>query len=257
MLNFLKPNKPQEPLTYEARKYFEHNFLWLCQTFPEPSIELRKVFTPIWDDLPVTWNKSQQNVREALEIICPHMQLDANSIELEFFSNGMTQLDAGANPLFLESDPRDFQAAGLYLHKNAAGKFVISIAINQLEDPTGLIATLVHELSHVKLLGEEHIDVNDEMLTDLATVVFGFGIFNANAAFTFNQQLDRWSTTRTGYLKLEEWAYALALFAFIRHEDEPSWASHISRSLKNDFDQSLQYMLRNEEEIFRLDVEEN
>jgi len=54
-----------------------------------------------------------------------------------------------------------------------------------LKDPINLIATLVHELSHIILLGEGGLEENDEELTDLNTIAMGFGIFTANSTFKF------------------------------------------------------------------------
>jgi hypothetical protein len=101
----------------------------------------------------------------------------------------------------------------LYHNEKVDGKYSISLDEALLEKPESLIATIAHELSHVKLLGEKKLEQNDEMLTDFTTVFFGLGIFNANCAFQFYKQNDRWGYSNLGYLKIEEWAYALALFA--------------------------------------------
>jgi hypothetical protein len=52
-----------------------------------------------------------------------------------------------------------------------------------------------------------------------------------------------------------EWAYSLALFAYARNEDQPEWKQYLSQSIKSDFEKCLQYMIENEEEIFKLDDE--
>ena len=255
MFNFLKSNKKYEPLDKELRKYFENNFLWLMQEFPEPKIEERKILTPTASDFPVKWNKNRENAIDVLKIICNNMQLDPNEIKLDFYDNGLKEIDTGASVIFTEQDPDSPEAAGLYHHEKVDGKYSISLDEALLERPDSLIATIAHELSHVKLLGEKKLEQNDEMLTDLAAVFFGLGIFNANCAFQFYNQVDRWGHSSLGYLKIDEWAYALALFAFIRHEDEPEWKQFLSATIKSDFEKCLSYMIKNEEEIFKFDDE--
>ena len=80
-----------------------------------------------------------------------------------------------------------------------------------------------------------------------------WAFFNANAAFQFYNQTDRWGYRNLGYLDIEEWAYGLALFAFIRYEDNPDWKKYLSRTIKSDFNKCLQYLLKNEKDIFRFE----
>jgi hypothetical protein len=257
MFNFFRSNKKiKPPFSKELRKFFENNLLWLEQEFPIPSIEERRILTPTKEDFPITWNKSEDNAFEALEIICKNMQIDPKAIHLDFYDNGIKEIDMGGSIMFIQSEPGQKDSAGQYHWEKVDGKYHISIDEALLEKPDALISTLAHELAHVKILGEKQLGVDDEMLTDLATVFFGLGIFNANTAFQFTGQHDRWGYNILGYLKIEEWAYALALFAFIRREDDPHWKQYLSPSIKSDFEKSLQYLIENEDEIFRFDEEE-
>lgn len=223
------------------------------QEFPEPKVEDRKILLPTSNDFPIKWNKSRDNALAAFEIICSNMQIIPNEIKIDFYDNGIKEINMGTSVIFTESDPENPEAAGLYHHEKVDGKFQISIDEALIEKPDSLIATIAHELSHVKLLGEKKLNENDEMLTDFATVFFGLGIFNANTAFQFYQQSDRWGYSNMGYLKIDEWAYALALFAFLRQEDNPEWKQYLSKTIKSDFEKCLQYMIENEEDIFKFE----
>ncbi|MFM9984414.1 MAG: hypothetical protein ACKVOK_04230 [Flavobacteriales bacterium] len=185
MFHFLRSNKNYEPLSYELRKYFENNYLWLIQEFPTPEIENRRVLTPTIQDFPITWDRSQENAIESLHIICNNMQIEPAEIEIDFYTNSIKEINMGTSTLFLQPDPDYPEAAGLYHPEKVNGKFRISLDEALLQMPDHLIATIAHELAHVKLLGENKLEENDEMLTDFATVFFGLGIFNANAAFQF------------------------------------------------------------------------
>ena len=249
MFSFLKPKK-YEPLDYKQRKYFENNLLWLIQEFPEPKIEERQILLPSEDDFPIKWTGEQETAYKALNIVCTKMQVNPEDIELNFYKNASNNLNAGSSIIFTQNHPDSTSAAGFYHHEKEDGKFQISLEEGLLNEPQSLIATIAHELAHVKLLGGNKLEVNDEMLTDFTTVFFGLGIFNANTAFQFYQQSDQWGHRSSGYLKIDEWAYALALFAFIRYEDKPEWRRYLSKTITRDFDRSLRYMIDNEKEIF-------
>jgi hypothetical protein len=120
-----------------------------------------------------------------------------------------------------------------------------------LQFPDNLIATLVHELAHVKLMGHAKMDYVDEYLTDLTTVFFGFGIFSANTAFQFRKSNQGWSWSDLGYLKIDEWAYALALLAYLRKENKPVWAQYLNPTVKKLFEKSAQFISENEGLLFR------
>lgn len=252
---FKKSNDSFEPLNYESRKYFENNLLCLHQDFPEPSIDKRKVFTPTIEDFPISWNGSEDNAHAAIKIIAENMQIRYDELDINFYDNGIKEINMGMSSIFIESDPENPEAAGLYHGMNDNNQFAVSFDKALLNNPDNLIATIAHELAHVKLLGHRKLDFNDENLTDMTTVFYGFGIFNANTSFQFQQSSDRWSYSTTGYLKQEEWAYVLALFAFIRYEENPNWAKFLNKTIKKDFEKSLKYMHRNENEIFRIDDE--
>jgi hypothetical protein len=102
-----------------------------------------------------------------------------------------------------------------------------------------MVATLAHEIAHIKLLGEGRINQNDERLTDLTTVVFGLGIFNANAAFQILRGVDSWGYSEQGYLTQMEWGYALALLAYLKEDRSPKWLQFLTPNVKGDFKRSM------------------
>jgi hypothetical protein len=114
-----------------------------------------------------------------------------------------------------------------------------------VDKPGQLVATLAHELAHylIAAKADECPGGHDmhEYATDLTVVFLGFGIFGANLAFNFSQHRDSfsqgWQTSRQGYLRERDWAFALAVFQVLK--DLPSQAlanlvkPHIYADIKN------------------------
>jgi hypothetical protein len=249
--------KPYEPLDYDTRKWYEEKFLWLAQQFKKPRHQDRKIYTPTEIDFPIKWDKSEDAALQAIQIISNSLQINTNELKVEFFDTGMTEFNMGGSTLFLENDKANPSAAGMYFDKLKNGTYTIALQKKLLEQPDHLISIIAHELCHVKLLGERKIIFNDEHLTDLATVTFGFGIFNANSSFNFYTQSDRWGYQMTGYMKAPEWAYALALSAFYRKEENPEWKKYLNTTIKKDFERALKYMIHHEDDIFKFDAEDD
>ncbi len=95
------------------------------------------------------------------------------------------------------------------------------------DDPGALIAVLAHELAHLILSDWPDLPggrLVNERATDLATVLMGFGLFGANAAFTFRRYADPissgWCSSRRGYLEEREWCFALAVLLELKGQDE-------------------------------------
>lgn len=252
MFNFFKP-KPYVPLDAERRHFFEHNLLWLKRTFPKPTLHKRKVFMPVASDFPIDWKKGEETAHDLLPIVCKAMDIHPLEIQLEFFNNGRKMVDMGSYFEVVNTEPNTNEAAGEYFGKNKNGKYLVGLEEGLLQFPDNLIATLVHELAHVKLMGHAKMDYNDEMLTDLTTVFFGFGIFNANTAFQFNRSNEGWSWSDLGYLKIDEWAYALALFTYLRKENNPEWEQYLNPTIKKLFKKSSEYIYQNEGSLFKTD----
>ena len=97
---------------------------------------------------------------------------------------------------------------------------VISYEPSSVADPLKLIATFSHELAHYRLSnlrreipGGEEVH---EYATDLMSVYLGFGLFQANSAFSYSQHQDvmsqGWRYSRMGYLGERGFVFALAVF---------------------------------------------
>ena len=240
------------PIKDEFRTWMQEAFQWLLFEFDEEKSRARRIYLPVAADFPVTYNGSDESVQQTMRIVATAMEIDPSEVELHFLEMGSQEYNAGSgNPMFTQHYENEPGAAGLYFGKNENGKYDIVIERKQLHQPEQLVATITHEFAHIKLLGEGRIEENDECLTELVPIVFGFGVFNANAAFSFSQSSFGWQHSRQGYRSQMEWGYALALFAFFRNESSPAWIEYLSSDIRSDFKKSMKFILENKETIFK------
>ena len=167
--------------------------------------------------------------------LCRLMEVDPGTLTVELYGDSAEADLARAAGL----TRRATGAAGHY--RREGGRPVI--AVDRTLRPTQLIATIAHELGHVRLDGvtdrEDH-----EPLTDLLTVHFGLGVFGANAAFEFTQDNHRRSVRRLGYLTEPMFGYGLACHAWRRGEPRPAWARHLDANPRAYLRRGLRYLAR-------------
>jgi hypothetical protein len=135
------------------------------------------------------------------------------------------------------------------------GEVIVSYAQDLVAQPRQLIATLAHELSHY-LLAKVRTPIpggNDlhELATELTVAYAGFGVFSANAAFTFEQHQDNfgqgWSSRTSGYFSERTWAFAIALFAALKGVDVPR--EHLKDSVADLTKKAAHYLRRNDQRL--------
>ncbi|MFT3823969.1 MAG: hypothetical protein QM731_08610 [Chitinophagaceae bacterium] len=242
------------PVPEDIRLWLENAFLQLLDLFGKEETLQRKVLVPHYTDFPIKYDGSEETAFRTLQVIASQMKIPFESIHLEFYDDDVRQVSSGSiygTDLYLGSRNNQSAPAGLYWGKNEQGKFIISLIRTKLSQPENMVATLAHELAHIKLLGEGRIAQNDEKLTDLVTVLFGLGIFNANAAYQTYTGIGYKGWRSMGYLKQMEWGYALALFAHLRDEATPTWIEHLNLTVKGDFVQGQNFIKANPDKLFQ------
>ena len=226
------------PVNEQTRILLEKWFDILLTLFGKENTCNRKVLVAEKWDFPVKYDGSERAAFETLRIVAKQMEVPAESIMLDFYDDNLQRITEGM-PL------------GLYSGKGDSDKFEISLARNNIHDPEAMIATLSHEIAHIKLLGEGRMEENNEPITDLTTIFFGLGIFGANEAFQVSNDARKYGWSTSGYLTQMEWGYALALFAYIRKEQKPEWADYLCINVKADFRRGLEFIAENENKIFQ------
>ncbi|HXB05776.1 MAG TPA: hypothetical protein VNW04_01635 [Puia sp.] len=239
---FKKDLAPQCPLKEDRRQWVEHAFHWLTTNFDKEGILHRKVLLPHHSDFPIRYNGDPQTAHDTLHIVATQMQIDPADIQLNLYDDTINAISTGSpngSKLYLGAADSEPQTDEPFYGRNADGKYPITVERSKLQNPELLVAKLAREGAHIKLQGEGRIAALDEPLTDLTTLIFGLGIFNANAVFT-SQNLH--ITGKNARLTQMEWGYALAVFARFRNEKNPAWANHLVKNIKSDFGKSEQYL---------------
>lgn len=251
MFGLFKNNKPECPIPEDIRIWMEDAFIWLINQFGEQKVISIKMLLPTSESFPINFDGSEEVAHKSLQVLAKQMEVDANAITLSFYDDKIFEIEGGmGHSLFSQQYEEEKYSSGLYSGKTQDGKFSISIERAQLKEPEKLIATIAHEISHIKILGEGRLEKNDELLTDLVTVFFGVGIFTANSSFKFYSHTDKWGYSKQGYLTQQEWGYALALFAYIRREEKnPHWIKLLSPNIKSDFIKSQTYIFNNTDKV--------
>ncbi len=135
------------------------------------------------------------------------------------------------------------------------GQPIISYALDLVDQPRLLIATLAHELSHYMVAHATAIErlapggrEAHELTTEMCVAYSGFGVFAANAAFQFEGYHfaggHGWRSQRHGYLSERTWAFALALFAELRGVEIPR--DQLKPSVADLTRKAQRYLKRNE-----------
>lgn len=242
------------PVLEQNRLWLEEGLLLLSGFFGPESIRGRQVLIPHHRHFPIRYDGSERTAYETAEIVARQMEIPFDNIGLEFYSGRVQEMRTGGNfgdRIFLEMEEDQSDSAGLYEGMGTDGKYRIHLSNERLSQPESLVAVLAHEMAHIKLLGEDRMTKNNEYLTDLTTVFFGLGIFNANVAFQTYKGFDVYGWQKLGYLNQMQWAYALALFARMRGEQSPAWAEHLTPNVKSDFRKGQAFIADNPQLVFQ------
>ncbi len=233
------------PVNDETREWINGAFQWLIDELGIDILQQSEVILPTEEYFPDAYDGSRVSVRKMVDRVCGYMDVDPNMVELRFVeSDERSRL----HPLAADGSLERHELGSYQMRRD--GKYAISLNMDQTSNPEMLVATIAHELGHVILLGEGRLDPDHpdhEPITDLLTVFYGLGIFNANTTIIFeqwtNSQYQGWQVGGSGYLSEEMFGYALALFAVIRDEQKPEWAQHLNTNVRSFFKSSLKYIL--------------
>ncbi|WP_329563107.1 hypothetical protein [Kitasatospora sp. NBC_01266] len=226
------------PVGPEARDWIERSTAWLADEFG-PAPLLRDPVLPTAEHFPGPYAGTPAEIRGLVQRICKVAGVHPETITVEI------EPDSGEDAMVAELGltSRSRYAAGHYRLRE--GLAVIGIDQRMAARPMALVATIAHELGHVRLLGEGRISTereDHEPLTDLLTVYFGLGVFSANSAFATTRTHRQQSWQRLGYLSEQQFGYGLACYAWLRGERKPDWAGQLTTNPRAYLRHGLRYL---------------
>jgi hypothetical protein len=146
-------------------------------------------------------------------------------------------------------------ASGLYV---AEPRPEVWISRDNLDHQGMALCTIAHELAHHLLIGANRLTGREEYheyLTDMTTIVFGYGVIRANHSFAFRQWRDPsysyWQTFRNGYMPSHLYGYLLALIAWERNEQNADWSKGLNVNSHESFQINTKYLFKTEDSFFK------
>ena len=234
---------PKCPIIEEDKEWVETHLDWIDQNVVR--LVDQQTILPTRDYFDWEFNGDEKDAAFLLRKVGAYYGINTDSIDLDFYSEESIELDRG-----LITQREDSKGtAGLYVQRGE--NFSIFIEVQQLARPQSLIATLSHELSHFILFGQHQIELEgeeNEWLTDLLTIAYGFGIFLGNSKFEFSQWQSGdgwggWQYSSQGYLPQEIIAYVMASIEVKRTNVMPGWIGHLKKDFGVDFKKSMKYLI--------------
>lgn len=230
--------RPKCPVRPVEQEWIDTSLDWLRVQFGRLPL-FGPVVLPDDTFFPGVYRGERADVAAVVDRLCAHMGIDRDTVILEHHAAD----DEPNLAAFLPVAYRSEGAAGHHVIRD--GRSVISIRDDQAAAPMALVATIAHELGHVRLHGPGGPagDRQDgEPLTDLATVYFGLGIFGANSVLDHTVDAGGYRTSRLGYLTEPMFGYALARYAWLRDEKDPSWARFLDTNPRAFMKRGLRYL---------------
>ena len=237
--------KPKCPITEEDREYVEGWYDALIKDYGFDHFTSIGTKTPTKNFYDINFTGIEQDAIDVVERTKHWMAIDEENIKIDFFSDHIIESSDGeilSTPA-AGIDGKWSSAAGIY--KQNEEEIVISFERSQLKNPISLIATAAHELTHFILIKENNDEIDDEILTDLTTIFYGYGIFLGNARFEFSSfsgvSKSGWQSSSQGYLPEPVIAYATAYLSHKRGEDI-EYKKFFNKTMLSYFNKSMKYL---------------
>lgn len=128
-------------------------------------------------------------------------------------------------------------------------KFILDVNSKYLDSPLYIVSRVAYSLVFYKLVNEKVLKEVNGFINELATVLFGFGVFQANSIINQRKWSGvshyGWRVGRTGFFSQQMIGYALALSSFIREDKDQEWSVNLCRDVKAYFDRSNKFIKLN------------
>jgi hypothetical protein len=226
---------PAQDLPGGHERWVMDSMDWLLEEFGREPLQRPTVLPR--EFLGSRFDGTEATTRSLFTTMCRRMDLPVDQVALRF--GPLSQATGIPTPVaHLTAAPVSTCGipVGRWIRENGRG--IIIITPRLLDDPVVLVTVLAHELGHELLLGSGRVKVSrpdQESLTDLLTVFYGFGIFAANASLALPRHPSGRGRTpfARGYLREEALAHALAYYCVLRGERRaPAWNKYLDFTVR-------------------------
>lgn len=245
MLSFFRKKTPECPLSEEEEAWIKRRLSLVDQKLFK--LSSHQLILPNADFFPFELHQEEEDAHLILNQIAKLIGENVDEIELKFYSEQPLDLGEG------KKTRRDTT-------KGTAGTYqfftnIISIEVGQLKHSEKLVATMIHELCHYFMqnkYGKYSWGKDEELMTDLLAIAYGFGVFMGNAKYNFQQYQtgtrQGWSWSTQGYLKLAMIAHSIAIIELKKGNKviRPKWFKHLNLDFKQAYRKSMRHLLYQE-----------
>jgi len=229
------------PIGPDDRAWVDHALAWLGTHLGSHAIHGRMLL-PSDDGIASLRTGSESEIRALVERLCWQMGVDQRRVTVgEFFQTAedevVQRLPAGVG---------ESLSAGHF--RGVDGSVFIALESFEGSTPTQCVAAIAHELSHLRRPSpdEQPSAGGGEELVDLISVCLGLGVFAANACFdsvkVAGYRSVGYRTTLVGFMTERMYGYALARYALLRGEPDPTWARHLDVNPRTYLKQALRFL---------------
>lgn len=221
---------PKAPLAFREKAWVEMRLRWLAERFGTKRLTQCRMILPDDLDGDEPFDGSSEAARRLFERICGFMEVVPSQVALEF-----------------APDEQMVGRAGEY----DGTQKIVRVAERLLQTPDNLAATFAHELAHHILLTQFSQDLLEnngdvEWVTDLTPIIFGLGIYAANATVhdksETSGQMHFWHISRHGYLPARMIGYAMALLIKLSEQTDIRWMQWLRGDASDTLLKSLEYL---------------
>ena len=230
------------PIEEFDMRWIERALCWYESRLGKEFISTAKYLVPQKCEFKYLNFNTDDAIQYFVEFICNHLGLDSANIVFTIFMNDDIEISEG-----LQAENIANEYIQNYL-PNENGIYEIGIYSNDLTDFTSTFLQLAYKLTYLKLLLKGVFSFPNGFMIDYAMVIYGFGIFQANAFVRSKQwqgvAFGGWRIKKMGYLNHRIYGYMLANLAKFRREDNPEWKAFLCKDVIKIYDQSRDYLDR-------------
>lgn len=240
-------SKPTElRVTPADREWVESNLQWLVKVFGLPRTDQILLSEK---HFPRTFETKEIKIENLIADCCNHLGLDRNLFSYEIYED---LRDTVNMPYAFEERPIDCNLS----FDQQTGKYSILIAKNIFKHPNWLIATICYEFSKARLIQsklEYDTGTDTNLFLYLAAVYLGYGVIIGQNLTNIGVTTDAIWESKWSYITdipFPVMAYALATFAKLKNDLNPSWKELLPQEIRTEFNLSMEYISRSDNELF-------